>query len=82
MLSAPLVAATPLFPEHLSFDRKQYAVNERPLRPWLDQNPNKKKLFPFRTSVCWRGSIGFWTIEDGRLFLNSLYDGGFTEGSE
>ena len=82
VLSAPLAAATPQFPEYLTFDGKQYAINEWPLRSWLDQNPGKKKLFPSRSSACWRGSIGFWTIEDGRLFLDRLHDGGLTEASE
>lgn len=49
----------------------KFGSNANPLSFWLDAcRPNLK--FASMGSWCWRGYVGTWTIDQGRLYLVSI----------
>ena len=61
--------------EKLTYNGQKYEMHTKPLSPYLYEHPIE--LFG-RTHIestgCWRGYVGHWVIEDGRLYLVELDD--------
>ena len=55
--------------EKLIYKGESLSLCSNPLSPFLEQSN-----FQFRISstACWRGYIGSWEIENGRLYLKSI----------
>lgn len=59
--------------EILHYKGEELTLCATPLEPYLVNNPlplNSKTM----CTACWRGYIGEWLIEDGRLYLIGLQD--------
>lgn len=60
-------------PEILELRGQHLALCEIPLRPYLSKlRKDRRPQFVWRSTACWRGYIGRWTIRDGMLFLTGL----------
>lgn len=40
-----------------------------PLQPYLEE---KKIVFDYLSTACWRGYVGEWIVEDNKLYLTNL----------
>jgi len=69
---------TAQIPEQLWIDGETHAMCEEPLAEWYASTGRKPDFAPMHTA-CWRGYIGEWVLEDGRLFLIGL-DGQLGDG--
>ncbi len=57
--------------EILIYKGKRYGMATEPLEPYIETNNiqfNPESI----CSACWRGYIGTWSIEDGRLYLINI----------
>lgn len=55
--------------EHLIYDNKEYYLATEPLYPYLKDN---NISFTTPSTNCWRGYIGYWIIENNKLYLTKL----------
>lgn len=55
--------------EHLVYNNEEYYLATEPLHPYL---VNMKVSFTSPSTACWRGYIGYWLIEDNKLYLTDL----------
>jgi hypothetical protein len=65
--------------EHLIYKGEELSLCEEPLRNYL-QTIGKDFKFQAPSTALWRGYIGTWSIESGRLYLIKLR--GFVSESE
>ncbi len=65
--------------EHLIYKGEKLSLCEEPLRNYL-QTIRKDFKFQAPSTALWRGYIGTWSIENGRLYLLKLR--GFVSKSE
>lgn len=56
------------FREQIIYNGVSVGMYGEPLFYYLEQLPNPPE-FSARSTACWRGYMGTWAIEDGRLFL-------------
>ncbi|MGD9873565.1 MAG: hypothetical protein AB7T27_04770 [Kiritimatiellia bacterium] len=75
MLCSP-ANATEQEPEILLLDGKTYYLLDEPLESLYETNKSARPLFELapglKSSGNWRGYIGVWTIQDGRLYLTGI----------
>lgn len=57
--------------EKIILNGEQYLMYSEPLEPYLIRL-NEKVKFDYRTTGCWRGYIGTWTLKNNRLYLIDL----------
>lgn len=60
---------TAQIPENLIFKGRNVRMTCTPLKSYLEERSIK---FPFFTTACWRGYVGYWEIKDNKLYLLSL----------
>ena len=61
--------------EIITIDGARLGMLTLPLDAWLaTRSPpiDMEKLSPWVNSACWRGYIGLWRLEDGRLWLDGI----------
>ena len=55
--------------EHLVYNNKEYYLTTEPLHLYLKDNNISVKCC---TTNCWRGYVGYWSIEKNKLYLTDL----------
>lgn len=55
--------------EHLVYNNKEYYLTTEPLHLYLKDN---NISFKCCTTNCWRGYVGYWSIEKNKLYLTDL----------
>lgn len=55
--------------EYLVYNNKEYSLATEPLYSYL---VDKKISFTSPSTACWRGYVGYWLIENGKLYLTDL----------
>lgn len=58
-------------PERIEIDGEDHALFSCPLDEWFEFSETKSP-FRARSTALWRGYVGRWAIEDGRLYLVAL----------
>jgi hypothetical protein len=59
--------------ERLLYEGEELAMAAEPLNLWLAHGSNGVR-FSWNSSSCWRGYVGTWAIEGGRLYLKAIRD--------
>lgn len=70
---------TAQIPEILLYNDQSYRMNSAPLEGFFKLNGNRPP-FLARTTMCWRGYSGAWSLVDRKLWLDCL-DGYIAKGS-
>ena len=78
LLLAPPIFATGQRGDILVLNGKQYWIFTNPLRPFLDENPDKLPKSNVISTSLWRGYVATWEIKENQLFL---IDVGILKGS-
>jgi len=65
-------------PETMLLRGEKLSLCTEPLAPYLESGANQI-TFDAETSACWRGYVGTWAIESGRLYLVKLQGGSVTD---
>lgn len=55
--------------EKLIYNGEEYYMATEPLQPYLEE---KKIVFDYLSTACWRGYVGEWVVEDNKLYLINL----------
>lgn len=55
--------------EKLIYNEEEYYMATEPLQPYLEE---KKIVFDYLSTACWRGYVGEWIVEDNKLYLTNL----------
>ena len=59
--------------EKLTYNGKEYELHTEPLRAYLYEHPIESTNDTYIVSTnCWRGYVGYWAIEDDKLYLVEL----------
>lgn len=70
--------ATAQFSEVLFIDTTRYDMRACPLDQFKQLDQLKNKYPRMRTDLCsalWRGYIGYWQLQDNKLYLDSIQIG-------
>jgi hypothetical protein len=54
--------------EKLLYEGKEYWLSTEPLEEYFSRHPPRPQIPP-PSSACWRGYMGTWLVEEGRLYL-------------
>jgi len=66
--------ATAQIPETLIYEGKELPLMSTPLEDYFNDERKRPEFYPYSTA-CWRGYVGTWKIENGKLYLMKLeYD--------
>ncbi len=59
--------------EKLTYNGKEYELHTEPLRAYFYEHPIESTNDTYIVSTnCWRGYVGYWAIEDDKLYLVEL----------
>ena len=72
-LLQPHLWATAQRGEILEYQGKEIEIYTTPLEAYFDDGGHKRPEFPVASTALWRGYIGKWKIEGGKLYLVSLH---------